>query len=142
MIRKILLLFIISSPVFAVNLPVLFQCNYLRIDQNRNGEVYHQGFAVKSLYLKISRNDILVFGTQYGKSVCRKIGVKRIYMDTLYLDVNEQQAHGELKLNISGDTIKGNFNVLDNSTENGTVLLLVKRAGSEEDAKLKNFCRQ
>jgi hypothetical protein len=142
MLRKTLLILFVALPVFAINLPVLFQCTYLKIEQNRNGEIYRKGFMVNSLYLKISRTDILVWGKQSGKSVCRKIGIKRIYMDTLYLSVSEKQVQGELKLYLNGDTLKGNFNVLDNSAENGTVCLLVKRVGSEKDSEMKKSCFQ
>ncbi len=135
----ILLLFL---PVFPLSIPAVYQCSAIQLKQVKNGRTYTKALGVKSLFLIIDNSEIRVFGTQSNKSICRKLGIKRIFADTLFLEDPEMTVRSsEPKLYMVKDTLMGNINLFDRDSSEVYIKVLVKKQPLIRKAALEKQCR-
>lgn len=127
---------------YSITIPSFYHCKAVRLSQEKNGQTYAKGFQVQSLYIKITHNKIIVFGTHGNYRVCRKLGIRRVVADTLFLDdSNVPIAHSELKLYLSNDTLMGNVNIFENDSSRATIKVLVEKLSTHTKTDLEKMCR-
>jgi hypothetical protein len=135
-----LLLAVVS--VYSLDVPSIYQCNGLYVSWTKDGKTYHKGFSVKALYLELNGNYLKVSGIQSGKKICKKIAVKRIVGNAVYLNPEvDRFKNQEFCINFKGDTLTGNFNLLDDkSDEKMDATLVVTRVRNDRLAEIRKIC--
>jgi hypothetical protein len=138
---SVLLLLLFRATV-ALDIPSVYQCNAVSLSQVKNGTTYTKSFMVKSLHLAIDRNQIRIFGIQSGKYICQRLGVARIWADTLFLEnPGIEVHHSALKLYFSRDTLISNVNLFESDTSEVSVKVLVRRLTGSGAADVMKECR-
>ena len=129
--------------LLSFDIPALYQCRAVRIYQVKNGKTYTRGFMVQSLFIKIDRREVRVFGMHSKMYVCQKLGIRSFFADTLYLEKPEgvSISHSEPKLYMVKDTLMGNVNLFDNDTSEVSIKVLVKKVVRQQPTDLEKQCR-
>jgi hypothetical protein len=72
---------------------------------------------------------LIIFGMQSGNNICQKIEIRKIINNTIYLIDKEELMDGnDFKFSLSGDTLRGNYNFMDNAgSADMEIILLVKK---------------
>lgn len=133
-----------SVSSFSLSLPALYQCTAVRVSQEKAGRTYSKGYQTPSLYVKITYNEIRVFGTQSEITICKKVGIRRIERDTLFLEDPEEvkMDHGALKLYMVKDTLMGNTNLFEPADSSKvSIKVLVKKVAPQKEAEVERLCR-
>ncbi|MBN1576297.1 MAG: hypothetical protein JW913_07095 [Chitinispirillaceae bacterium] len=118
-----------SSALFSFDIPAVYQCNAVRLTQVKNGKTYSKAFLVQSLFIKIDRKEVRVFGMHSKIYVCQKLGIKRFFADTLFLEDPDDVSirHSDPKLFMAKDTLMGNVNLFESDTSEVSIKVLVKK---------------
>lgn len=136
------MLFFSLTNGYSIQIPSFYHCKAVRLSQEKNGQIYAKGYQVKSLYIKITANNIAVFGTHGNYRVCRKLSIRRVIVDTLFLDDPDiPLAHSELKLYLCNDTLMGNVNLFENDSSRVTIKVLVEKLSTHTETELEKKCR-
>lgn len=141
--KTICYILIICSAAFSGDIPGLYNCTSVFVEQYRNGTVYRKRIMIKSLYLNITRNKISVFGMESGRSICRDLEVDQVFRDTLFINPRlERKQNNRARLYFKNDTLAGNYNFLDNgSNDSVAVKILVSKVSSNMLARIEKQCR-
>jgi len=128
--------------VYSLDIPVLYKCSGVLVEQQDGGKTVRRAVATKSLYLKLDRNQVSVYGTQNNRSICKKFNVRKIIGDTLFIDTGMRDYQNDVKIYALKDTLYGNYNFLSNSmTDTICVKVPVVKLNSGFEARLQKECR-
>ncbi|MBN1760667.1 MAG: hypothetical protein JW863_20225 [Chitinispirillaceae bacterium] len=132
-----------SGALFSLDIPALYQCNAVRLTQVKNGKTYSKAFLVRSLFIKFDRREIRVFGMHGNMYVCQKLGIRRFFADTLFLEKPENAPvrHSDPKLYMVKDTLLGNVNLFESDTSEVSIKVLVKKLIRHRPTDLEKRCR-
>jgi len=142
-IAATLAVLLMHLPLHPFMIPSLYQCSALRVTQRKDGRTYSRGFQVKCLYIHFTASDVTVSGIHSKIIVCRKLRIRSIEADTVYLDDPEEVSirHSDLKLYLNNDTLMGNVNLFEQDTSDLEIKALVKRINRIPDPALEQSCR-
>jgi len=132
-----------SLCVWAVDIPSLYQCRAVRLTQSKGAATHSKAFQVEHLFIRIERNELRVFGIHSKINICRKLGIRRIVRDTLFLENPEElpMGHSALKLHFDKDTLVGNANLFESDTSEVTLKVLVKKVTGRPPVDFEEQCR-
>jgi hypothetical protein len=137
------LLLSLATPLYSFRIPAIYQCRAVRVTRTLgNGKTSSKAFQVLSLFVRFDHSEMQVFGTQYDHDICRKLGIRGFFGDTVYLqDPEVPFSHSDLKLYMVNDTIMGNVNLFESDTSNISVKVLVKKVLPNQVPDYKKMCR-
>lgn len=138
----LLLALVVPSALFSISIPSIYQCSALRITQHRGDRSYSKGYQVNALYISFTASDVRVSGIHSQIIICRKLGIRRIFKDTVFLENPPEIAtgHSEPKLYFSGDTLMGNVNLFEQDTSDITIKALVRKIRRIPEPELEHSC--
>jgi hypothetical protein len=134
---------ILTHSVSAFDIPGIYRCRAVRLTQMKKGRKYSKAFQTGSLYMRVTRNEVRVFGTHSKLSACRRLRIRYRELDTLFLESPEEVAldHSEPKLYMVKDTVMGNVNLFDTDTSEISVKMIVKKLRSLPPAEIEKYCK-
>ena len=147
--RHTLVLFIlishlwISSGLFAFDIPGVYQCKAIRLTKVKNGKKYSKAKQTESLYIRVSHNEVRVFGTHSKLSACRQLRIRYRELDTLFLESPSEISfrHSQPKLYMVKDTVMGNVNLFDTDTSEISVKVIVKKLRTLPEHEIEKYCK-
>jgi len=138
----VLLVLFFPAPLFSLSIPSIYQCSALRVTQYKDGRTYSKGYQVNALYIRFTSSDVRVSGIHSQIVICRKLGIRRIVGDTVFLENPPEisMSHSEPKLYFSGDTLMGNVNLFEQDTNDITIKALVRKIRKIPEPELERSC--
>jgi hypothetical protein len=127
----------------SLEFPCLYKCTSILIEKHSNGSISRKGVEVQSLYVKIDRNKLSIYGKDSGKYICKDLTVERVYRDTLFINSNIRNADTKfIKMHLVKDTLMGNYNFFDGNTSDSLkVMILVSKADLNLETRLQKQCK-
>lgn len=134
---------LLSRSLPAFDIPGNYLCRAVRLTQIKRGRKYSKAFQTESLYMRVTHNEVRVFGTHSKLSACRRLRIRYRELDTLFLESPEEVPldHSEPKLYMVKDTVMGNVNLFDADTSEISVKVIVKKLRSLPPAKIEKYCK-
>ncbi|HON10842.1 MAG TPA: hypothetical protein PLE24_08230 [Chitinispirillaceae bacterium] len=105
MYKKLLLFLIISTPVFAVNIPGQYRCKALRLVRTAGSDVYVRSFSTPSLFLNFQPGTLTLSGEHSEFHLSEKFNISKTSGDTLFAEVNLSDRTEKVLMLSRGDTL-------------------------------------
>jgi len=133
----------ISPVLYAFDIPGAYQCKAIRLTKFKKGRRYSKAWQTESLYIRVTSNEVRVFGTHSKISACRQLRIKYRELDTLFLESPEEVSfdHSQPKLYMVKDTVMGNVNLFDTDTSEISVKVIVKKLRSLPEHEIEKYCK-